>query len=160
MSMLGLGSMSGALFLAFMGSRRPSPSIIVLTAAALAFTLILLGLVGALSAPVFFAIMLLPIAGFAMTFTASMANSTIQMEAPDHMRGRVMAFYFMVFNSGMPIGALFAGVTAHAFGAPDSIIIGAVIGLVATLAIGYLTLISRPQPAKPEPTRVPGTSAD
>jgi MFS family permease len=160
MSMLGLGSMSGALFLAFMGRRRPSPSIIVLTAAALAVTLILLGLVGSLSAPVLIAILLLPIAGFAMTFTASMANSTIQMEAPDHMRGRVMAFYFMVFNSGMPIGALFAGVTSHAFGVSTSIIIGAIIGLVATLIIGYFTLISRPQPVKPEPTRATGSSAD
>jgi hypothetical protein len=36
-----------------------------------------------------------------------------------------------------------------------------VIGLVATIAIGYLTLVSHPQPAKPEqPTGVAGTSAD
>ena len=76
------------------------------------------------------------------------------------MRGRVMAFYFMVFNSGMPIGALFAGVTSHRFGASQSIIIGAVIGLMATLAIGYLTLISRPGQADSESARVPGTPGD
>lgn len=160
MSLLGLGSLSGALFLAFIGRRRPSSTIIALTGAALAISILLLGLVGALSAPLILAMLILPISGFAMTFTGSMGNSTVQMEAPDHMRGRVMAFYFMVFNAGMPLGALFAGATAHAFGAPGSMIIGAVLALVATGIIGYLTVVHPRRHPAPESAIEAGSSAD
>jgi MFS family permease len=139
MSMLGVGSMSGALFLAFMGKRRPPITIIPITASILAGLEILLAVVGLISAPLLFALLVLPLAGFVMTFTASMANSSVQMLAPDHLRGRVLAFYFMVFNSGMPLGALITGVTAHEFGAPGSILLSAIVCLIAAAIVVYFT---------------------
>jgi MFS family permease len=139
MSMLGIGSMSGALFLAFIGKRRPSITFIPISAAILGGLEVLLAVVGLVSAPLVFALLVLPFAGFMMTFTASMANSSVQMLAPDHLRGRVLAFYFMVFNSGMPIGALLTGATAHEFGAPGSILLSALVCIVASSIVVYLT---------------------
>jgi MFS family permease len=139
MSMLGIGSMSGALFLAFIGNRRPSITFIPISAALLGGIEVLLAVVGLVSAPLVFALLVLPFAGFMMTFTASMANSSVQMLAPDHLRGRVLAFYFMVFNSGMPIGALLTGVTAHEFGAPGSILLSAIVCIIASCIVVYLT---------------------
>jgi predicted MFS family arabinose efflux permease len=139
MSMLGIGSMSGALFLAFLGKRRPPITFIPISAAILGLLEILLAVVGLIPAPLVFVLLVLPLGGFMMTFTASMANSSVQMLAPDHLRGRVLAFYFMVFNSGMPVGALITGVTASKFGAPGSILLGAIVCVIASSIIVYLT---------------------
>lgn len=156
MSMLGIGSMSGALVLAFIGKRRPSITFIPISAAILGGLEILLAVIGLIPAPLLFALLVLPLAGFMMTFTASMANSSVQMLAPDHLRGRVLAFYFMVFNSGMPIGALITGVTAHEFGAPGSILLSATVCLLAASIVVYLT---RHAPATQEDLATSGAAS-
>jgi MFS family permease len=139
MSMLGIGSMCGALFLAFIGKRRPPITFIPISAAILGVLEIGLAITGLIPTPLLFALLVLPLCGFTMTFTASMANSSVQMLAPDHLRGRVLAFYFMVFNSGMPLGALLTGATAHEFGAPGSILLSAIVCLIAAGIVIYLT---------------------
>ena len=46
-------------------------------------------------------------AGFT-TWTAN-ANAGVQLEAPDHLRGRVIGLYFYAFNGAGPLGGLLAG---------------------------------------------------
>ncbi len=150
MSMLGFGAMIGGLALAFSGSRRPSSSVIPLTAGALGCTCVVIGLAGFASAPLFVFLLILPIAGFMQTFTASLSNSSVQMLAPDELRGRVISIYFMVFNTGLPIGALIAGATSEWFGMPGSIVAGGSIALVAAGLVAYLgrvTQVPAPAPA-------------
>ena len=55
-------------------------------------------------------------------------NVTIQNSVPDALRGRVMALYVTVFAGTAPIGGLFAGALAQAFGAPVAFSIGAAAG--------------------------------
>ena len=45
----------------------------------------------------------------------------IQLNVPDHLRGRVMSIFMMVFNGGLPIGSLAAGLIAEGIGAPATI---------------------------------------
>jgi MFS family permease len=49
---------------------------------------------------------------------------------PDHLRGRVMAVYSMMFMGMAPIGALVAGSLAQSLGAPRTVMLGGVVCIV------------------------------
>ena len=55
------------------------------------------------------------------------SNAMMQTEVPDHLRGRVMSVYTLVFFGSMPLGSLFAGAFAQKFGEPLTVVIGAAI---------------------------------
>jgi len=69
--------------------------------------------------------LLLPV-GFFMMLQMSSSNTLIQAMVPDHLRGRVMAVYSMMFMGMAPFGALFAGALADRLGAPITVAMGAV----------------------------------
>ncbi|MFZ0285761.1 MAG: MFS transporter [Terriglobales bacterium] len=69
--------------------------------------------------------LLLPV-GFFMMLEMSASNTLIQAMVPDHLRGRVMAVYSMMFMGLAPFGALFAGALADRLGAPITVAMGAV----------------------------------
>ena len=69
--------------------------------------------------------LLLPV-GFFMMLQMSSSNTLIQAMVPDHLRGRVMAVYSMMFMGLAPFGALFAGALADRLGAPVTVAMGAV----------------------------------
>ncbi len=71
------------------------------------------------------AALLLPV-GFCMMLEMSSSNTLIQAMVPDHLRGRVMAMYTMMFMGMAPFGSLFAGALAHHLGAPLTVSVGAV----------------------------------
>jgi MFS family permease len=53
------------------------------------------------------------------------SNTLIQAMTPDHLRGRVMAMYTMMFMGMAPFGSLFAGALAEHLGATFTVSIGA-----------------------------------
>jgi MFS family permease len=71
------------------------------------------------------AALLLPV-GFCMMLGMSSSNTLIQAMTPDHLRGRVMAMYTMMFMGMAPFGSLFAGASAEHLGATFTVSIGAV----------------------------------
>ena len=80
---------------------------------------------------------LLFLTGITYTLWGTNALSTIQLEAPEHLRGRAAALYFFAFLGGAPLGGLLSGwLTAKggtelAFAAAGVIAIGtAVWGIV------------------------------
>lgn len=68
-----------------------------------------------------------------------LANTLIQLSAPDNLRGRVMSVYMMTMNTTIRLGGLQAGFMADWLGAPLSVGLGAVIALVycVYIAIRY-----------------------
>ncbi|HXV49410.1 MAG TPA: MFS transporter, partial [Candidatus Binatia bacterium] len=62
---------------------------------------------------------LVVVGAFQMFFLASTAT-ILQMIVPDELRGRVLSLY-MLDRGFMPLGALFAGTTAHFVGAPSTV---------------------------------------
>jgi len=56
----------------------------------------------------------------------SSSNTLIQAMVPDHLRGRVMSVYAMMFMGMAPIGALLGGALADRLGAPVTVSLGAV----------------------------------
>ena len=69
--------------------------------------------------------LLLPV-GFCMMLGMASSNTLIQAMTPDHLRGRVMAMYTMMFMGMAPFGSLFAGGVAEHLGAPFTVSVGAV----------------------------------
>lgn len=71
------------------------------------------------------AALLLPV-GFCMMLGMASSNTLIQVMTPDHLRGRVMAMYTMMFMGMAPFGSLFAGALAEHLGARFTVSVGAV----------------------------------
>jgi MFS family permease len=69
----------------------------------------------------------------------------IQTMTPDHLRGRVMAVYSMMFMGMAPIGALLSGVLADRFGAPFTVAMGGVIAIGGSFAFGLRLPALRPK---------------
>jgi len=134
MASLGLGAVAGALALAAMTRTRPPLALIV--AAALVTAAGLLGL----SAVRHFwtAAAALAVMGFAQIFFMASCNTTVQVTAPDHLRGRVMSLYAMVFVGVHPFGALLAGGIAEKWGVGAACLWGGGMGLCLVLALMLL----------------------
>ncbi len=135
MSSLGVGSLTGALTLAFTG-RRSSPRALLATALLFGAFEIALGLAAGLGLPAILAMVLMAGVGFSMSMTMTRANTTVQTNTPDHLRGRVMSIYLTVFTGSTPIGAALAGVLSDVWGAPAAVAAGgAVVAVVALAAV-------------------------
>jgi MFS family permease len=120
MTATGVGALAGTLYLAWrhtvvgLGRR--------IAQAAIAFGLMLV--VFAASDQMWIALVVLPIGGAGFIITLAATNTVVQTLVPEHLRGRVMAFYTMAFLGTAPIGSLIAGFAAERIGAPATIMAG------------------------------------
>ncbi len=78
---------------------------------------------------------LLPV-GFCMMLEMSSSNTLIQAMVPDHLRGRVMAVYSMMFMGMAPFGALLGGAVADRLGAPLAVAMGAIASVIGAIVFG------------------------
>jgi MFS family permease len=63
---------------------------------------------------------------------------------PDHLRGRAMSVYSMMYIGIGPVGAMVAGFTADSFGARLTILTGAAICLAASAVFAFYLPAIRP----------------
>jgi MFS family permease len=147
MSSLGVGSLTGALTLAFRG-RAASPRVLLGTALLFGAFEIALGLAAGFGLPAALSMVLMAGTGFAMSTTMTQANTTVQTNSPDHLRGRVMSIYLTVFAGSTPIGAALAGIISDVLGAPAAVAIGGAVVAVVAIAIG--TRLARVERAQEE----------
>ena len=131
---LGVGSLTGSLTLAFMRERRALPLMLI---GGVAFAGLLVGI--SVSTNMWSAVPLVMSAGFASMLMINTINATVQANVPDQLRGRVMALYVTVFAGSAPLGGLFAGGIAEAWGTPTAFLVGAAAS-AATVAIVALGL--------------------
>jgi MFS family permease len=130
MSAAGLGSFTVAMAIAF--GRRSRPALIGLGGAALGLAELVIAASGSYGV----ALVAMFVVGLGGISMAATANTTIQLNVPDHLRGRVMSVYTTVFAGSTPIGGLLVGGLASAFGVPAAIAFGGAGSLVVGLA-GY-----------------------
>jgi MFS family permease len=124
----GLGALAGALLMAsrtgLKGFTRWIPS------AAALFALSLAGFTG--SSRLWLSCAMLFIAGFALMIQVGASNTLIQSIVPDHLRGRTMSVYSMMYIGVGPLGAMAAGFAADSFGVRLTLFTGAVVCAVAS----------------------------
>ncbi len=86
---------------------------------------------------------MLVVGGFAMIVFGMAAQTLVQEEVPDELRGRVMAVYSLVFQGLFPVGGLEVGFLANHYGALNAIRLNAVACLIITLLILAWSVLSR-----------------
>jgi len=123
MSAVGLGALTGALFLAARGSVRGLGRVIAFSAVMFGAALVVVSL----SHTLWLSMLGLGLAGFGMMSQMAASNTVLQTIVEDDKRGRVMSLYTMAFIGMLPIGSLLAGVIADRFGANTTIAIGGTI---------------------------------
>lgn len=127
-SAFGLGSLLSALWLAW-SNRKPSIQYLLVSAIVFCVVTALF----AVSHIYVLSLVLIAMVGFAMIAFSATANTTVQTVAPDHLRGRVMSVYMLVFAGSIPFGNLLTGGLAHLYGAQVALLIGVGISLVAAV---------------------------
>jgi MFS family permease len=126
-----VGSLTGAL-LSTRRSVRPRQRFLVVSAVVFGLLTVVAGL---MPGYVSFAVLLVPTGAAALVFSVA-NNSFVQLGAAAHMRGRVMALYFMCFLGGTPLGAPLIGWVAEHFGARWGLILGGAVCAVAGIGAG------------------------
>ena len=137
LSARGVGSLIGALMIAYIGSRGTRGKIWTL---------------GYLLTPVFFYIFafirwipaslaVMIMLGWALMSMINTTNALVQSHVPDNLRGRVMGVYSLVFMGGTPLGSFISGTIADRIGVPTTVIIFSTVVLLTAIATFFL----RPQ---------------
>lgn len=134
----GVGSLIGALSLTIQSGKSSTKRgrIVMMGAVGLPIFLGIFSLSGN------FLLSLLMIAGVGWTMISINAtvNTVVQTSVPDELRGRVNGVFAFLFVGMAPAGNLQAGIIADHFGAPVSLLLGAI---VCALVVGYIFLKKR-----------------
>ena len=135
----GAGALAGAIATA--SFRRATYRVFVLGTVSFGIFLLLLAFVhDALVAGI-----VLVFLGASFTLLAANANALVQLAAPDHLRGRVIALYLFAFVGFAPIGALLSGWLVEVGGTRLAFVLSGTVGLAAA---GYASL-SLPRARRP-----------
>jgi MFS family permease len=75
------------------------------------------------------------VVGAAGIMTVAGCNTTLQLTAPDELRGRVMSLYTLIFGGTVPFGSFAVGAVSEASGVGTALLGAGLLGLVTLAAI-------------------------
>jgi MFS family permease len=130
----GLGSLISALMLAYLGSRRIRGKLWTAGSFIMPVTLFIFAYVRWLPMSIF----LLTIVGWGFMMILNNSQAIVQTIVSDHLRGRVMGVYTLIFFGSMPLGSLFAGSVAEKLGEPVAVLLGAAFLMVWALVFRFV----------------------
>ena len=119
-SAIGVGALAAAFFMAAFGARIRQSRLVL--GSSISFGLMLS--LASLARGFWSAVFLYTICGGTMALSGIAANTTLQTEAPDELRGRIMGFYSFMVLGLAPFGSLQAGWVAEQFGVRVAFAIG------------------------------------
>jgi predicted MFS family arabinose efflux permease len=132
MSSFGAGALIGSVSLAILSQWGPKQIILLGGGMGLSLFLTLIGLQRSFGLTA----LLLALSGLSMITFFGMANTTVQLNTEDRLRGRVMSLYILSFGGLTPFGSMFAGTVANWIKAPLTFALGGLIcGAVFLVAI-------------------------
>ena len=129
MSATGVGALAGALFLASRRNIIGLGKLIVVAGILYGIGLSVLSLSNYLVLSLFIAVAV----GFSLMLQMASCNTILQTIVEDKKRGRVISLFVMARRGVESFGSLVAGAFAHSFGAPDTLMIGGIICLLASI---------------------------
>jgi len=147
-AVFGAGALTGSLILATIGKTR----LLLVLGGALGFGGLQLVLAQQTTLPAVCAVLYLT--GICYILWGSSSLATLQLAAPEHLRGRAASLYFFGFMGGAPLGGLIAGsLTAHGGTRLAFSIAGTTAILVATAGAVVLLTGRRATAPAPQSTR-------
>ena len=117
-SVIGLGALSGAIFLASLQSGINLKKVLAINTLIFGAGLVLFSHEGNYPLALVFA----TVAGFGMMSQITVSNTLLQTTADPSMRGRVISFYAMAFFGMQPVGGLIIGSVSKWIGTPDTML--------------------------------------
>jgi MFS family permease len=154
-SFIGLGAISGALYLATRnaGTEMARKKILRTNTFIFGIGLILFSHVTSFPLAMLFAV----VSGFGMMAQTTMTNTIIQTTVAPEMRGRVISYFAMAYFGMMPLGSLLIGTVSQYAGAPNSILGSGIIALIL-LAI-FWKYLTTPQGESTRTVAIPASPA-
>ncbi len=128
-SIAGLGALIGAIYMATLKTTRYLLKIILIAGLLLASNLILFSFTKNFTLALFF----IMVTETGLLVVISSTNTYLQTHVEEQMRGRVISYYVMAFGGMQPIGNFLVGSLAHAIGAPWTVFIQGVAGLLVVI---------------------------
>jgi len=138
---VGIGALVGALGLAAVGARARQRWLAL--GGAVGFGLALIA--AALTRGYWAALALFTATGCLMVLHSISANTTVQQDSPDRLRGRVMGFYSLVVLGLAPFGSLQVGWFAEHFGVRTAYIVGGSMCVLCAFLAGWWVRRSLPR---------------
>jgi len=123
MSSFGTGALVGSFLMVVMSRLGPKPSFLLGGGMGLSLFLVSIGLQRSYGITAF----LLFLTGLCMIVFFGTANTMVQLNTEDRLRGRVMSLYTMSFGGLTPFGSIFAGTMAQWLHAPLTFALGGLI---------------------------------
>jgi len=137
LSATGVGALAGALTLASLGDFQHKGWLVTLGDWAFPLTLLLFSV----SRSLWVSVAVLAGLGLFLIIRNATTNTLLQTAVPDHLRGRVISVYMLMFIGMTPFGALLSGWLAQRFGAPTALQVGALALFLSAAAVDLV----RPQ---------------
>lgn len=131
MAATGVGSLAGSLLVANLGNVRRRGRLLLLATAMGAASLMAMMVQRDMGV----ALVLTALFGLSTIAFNGITNTTLQTTAPDHMVGRVMSVFPMMFLGLMPLGQLALGVAGSAFGVDVALFVGGAVALAVALYV-------------------------
>ena len=135
--MLGAANSLGAVvgsFVALLFISYRAKGMLVLYAS-LAYAVFLLGF--GLASSLWFGLAMIALLGASDAVTVAVRHTTVMLATPDQLRGRAFSMMYLAANAANNIGTIWVGFWAGLVGAQNSMVLGAILAVLATLAIGY-----------------------
>jgi len=125
------GAMGGAFFALFLSGYRAKGMLVLY--ASMAYGVFLFGFGSGNT--LWLGAVMIGLLGASDSVTVAVRQTTVQLTTPDHMRGRAYAFMIMAAQTANNVGTIWVGFWAAAIGAGNTMVLGGVISLVATVII-------------------------
>lgn len=136
-SFMGLGAISGTLFLASLKKGRDLKNILLVNTTILGVGLMAFSQITYFPLAMVFAV----IAGFGAMSQNTICITILQVNADKEMRGRVMSFMALAFFGMLPLGSLLVGSVSEKIGAPYTLFCQGIIAII--IAMVFLNLIRK-----------------
>lgn len=125
----GIGALAAAFFLAYFSGFKKKGTLLALGQFGFIFGLLAISFVRSLQ----LALPIILVLGWGTVTQLATMNTLIQLEVPDHLRGRVFSTYLWALQGIAPFGSLFIGWMAQTWDVPTTAL---VCGLLCLLVIG------------------------
>jgi MFS family permease len=139
-SFSGLGALIGAMLVAAMSRSGPNKFVIYVVPFLIGVFLIL----NSFTSQFWLAGFWLAVTGLFFNLFTAMINSTMQLNAENEFRGRVMSVYTLVFSGSTPIGNLYAGLSDEYLGARYGFAACGAVVLILLIPV-YLYKLKKPE---------------
>jgi predicted MFS family arabinose efflux permease len=130
LSARGVGSLAGALMIAYLGSRVVRGKIWTAGGLIMPFAIILLSIFPTLP----MSLGLLVVIGWGLMSVVNISNALVQTHIPDEIRGRVMSVFILVFQGSFPLGSLLIGWLAGTISETTAVLICGIV--ILAVAVG------------------------